>query len=80
MAQENVVFEQRTNVKGETQFRVRFGRQNTFVFCKHQESGYFYIDIYDNRPGKNDRIGLGLGELDSIIKLRPNMETLNKLF
>jgi len=41
MAQENVVFQQRTNARGEMEFRTKFGRQKAIVFRKHLESGFF---------------------------------------
>jgi len=78
MDQENVVFQQRTNSKGDIQYRAKFGRQKAFVFVKQRD--FFYIDLYDNRPGKTDKIGLGLDELDALIKLRPNLESLKHCF
>jgi len=78
MAQENVIFQQRTTSKGKTEYRTKFGRQKALVFRKHV--GFFYIELYDNKPGKSDRIRLGLDELDYLIQLRPNLETLKPGF
>jgi len=41
---------------------------------------FFYVELYDNKPGKSDIIGLGLDELDYLIQLRPNLETLKPGF
>ena len=78
MAQENVLFHQRNNSKGDTEFRATFGRQKAMVFRRHE--GYFYLDLYDNKPGRTGRISIGLDELDSLIALRGNLETLRSCF
>ena len=80
MAQENVVFQQRTNARREMEFRTKFGRQKAIVFRKHLESGFFYVDIYDNRPGRSDRIGLGLDEVDQLLSLRTGLDSLKQCF
>lgn len=78
MAQENVVFQQRTNSKGGVEFRTKFGRQKAMVYRKHDQ--FFYVDIYDNRPGRTDRIGLGLDELDQLIILRAGLDSMKQCF
>ena len=78
MDQENVIFQQRITSKGKIEYRTKFGRQKALVFRKH--AGFFYVELYDNKPGKSDRIGLGLDELDYLIQLRPNLDTLKPSF
>jgi len=62
------------------EFRTKFGRQKPIVSRKHIESGFHYVDIYDNRPGKVDRIGLGLDEVDQLISLRTDLDSLKPCF
>ena len=78
MAQENVIFQQRITSKGKIEYRTKFGRQKALVFRQH--AGFFYVELYDNKPGKSDRVGLGLDELDYLIQIRPNLETLKPGF
>lgn len=71
---ENVVFQQVRNSKGETVFRAKFGRDKALSFRKFQ--GFHYIDLFDNRPKKTNRICLGLDELDFLFSIRGNLESL----
>ncbi|CAC5400611.1 unnamed protein product [Mytilus coruscus] len=75
---ENVVFQQRINGKGNVEFRTKFGRSKAIVMRRHE--GYFYIDMYDNRPGKSDRIPIGTDELELLCNLRGNLESLKSHF
>ena len=78
MAQENVIFQQRITSKGKIEYRTKFGRQKALVFRQHV--GFLYLELYDNKPGRSDKIGLGLDELDYLIQLRTNLETLKPGF
>lgn len=62
------------------EMRTAFGRQKALTMVEH--NNFFYINLYDNRVMDNgtrssDKIGLGLDELDEIIRLRSTLE-LNK--
>ena len=67
-------FQQKVNIKGETEFRTRFGRHKALVFRKHRD--FSYIDLYDNRPLKICHIGLGMDELDVLLTMRTNLNAL----
>lgn len=82
LSTDNVVFQQYTNKQGETEFRTRFGRQKAMVFRKYSETGYFYVDFYDNKPGEMKYNGMtfGMDELDWIIARRGNLDSLMSCF
>lgn len=75
---ENVVFQQRINGKGNVEFRTKFGRSKAIVMRRHD--GYFYIDMYDNRPGKSDRISIGTDELELLCNMKGSLESLKSHF
>ena len=76
MAQENIIFQQRHNSRGELEFR----QQKSLVLRQHEATGFFYVDLYDNRPGKSDRLGIGMDELDQIISIRQKLDSLKSYF
>lgn len=78
MDSENFVFQQKVNFKGETEFRTKLGRHKALVFRKHRD--FFYIDLYDNRPGKTGDIGLGMDELNVLLTMRTNLNALKTCF
>lgn len=80
MASNTVVFQQVTNRNGETEFRVKFGRMKSLVYRRHEQ--YYYLDLYDNRIGKSkcNGICLGLDELDFLISIRSNLDSLQNCF
>ena len=78
MAQVNIMFQQRSNSKGVVELRAKFGRQKAMVFRRHE--GFFYLDLYDNKPGRFGKISLGLDELDGIISLREYLNTFKICF
>ncbi|CAC5362563.1 unnamed protein product [Mytilus coruscus] len=75
---DNVVFQQRINVKGNVEFRTKFGQSKAIVMRRHE--GYFYVDIYDIRPGKSDRISIGTDELELLCNLRGSLDSLKSHF
>lgn len=76
MTSNNFVFQQTTNSRGKFEFRVKFGRNKSFVFRKHER--FYYLDLYDNRLGRvKSGIYIGLDELDF---LRGNLDTLLNCF
>lgn len=78
MDQQNIVFQQKYNSRGELEYRARFGRQKALVLRKHVD--FFYLELYDNRPGKTGHIGPGLDELDSLLSMRTNLDSLKTYF
>lgn len=58
----NVVFQQNGN-SGDTEFRVKFGRNKSQVYRRHEQ--FYYLDLYDNKFGKArfNWICLGLDEI-----------------
>ncbi|VDH94121.1 Hypothetical predicted protein [Mytilus galloprovincialis] len=76
----NVVFQQTVNKSGETEFRVKFGRNKSLVFRKHEQ--FYYLDLYDNKFGKArfNGICLGLDELDFILSIRRDLDSLSSVF
>lgn len=80
------IFQQRVISKNEVEFRSKIGRNKAIVFRRHDETGYYYIDLYDNRkpkPGHSSRsshICLGMDELDALITLRTNLDSLKACF
>ena len=64
----NFVFQQRVSNKGDMEFRTKFGRNKAVVLRLFESN--FYVDIYDNRPGKNSRISFGFDELEELIQMR----------
>ena len=75
-----MIFQQKYNSKGELEFRTKFGRQKALVLRQHEATGFFYVDLYDNRPGKSDHLGIGMDELDILISIRPNLDSLKGYF
>ena len=75
-----LVFQQTTNGEGETEFRMKFGRNKCLVYRKHDQ--FYYVDLYDNKPGKVKFTGmcLGLDELDFLISIRQQLDTLQSSF
>lgn len=75
-------FLKKTKTDGKVEVSTFFGRSKDLVLLKSKS--FFYINIYDNRVVKGkkstDKIGLGLDELDELIKLRPHLERAKKAF
>lgn len=80
MASNNIIFHQTTHKNGECEFRVKFGRNKSFVYRRHDQ--FYYLDLYDNKVGKTRFNGmcLGLDELDFLISLRSNLDSLQSCF
>jgi hypothetical protein len=80
LASNNIIFHQTTNKNGECEFRVKFGRNKSFVYRGHDQ--FYYLDLYDNKVGKTrfNGICLGLDELDFLISLRSNLDSLQSCF
>jgi len=80
MASNNIIFHQTTNKNGECEFKVKFVRSKSFVYKRHEH--FFYLDLYDNKVGKTkfNGICLGLDELDFLISLRSNLDSLQSCF
>lgn len=80
MASNNIVFQQTTNKSGDTEFRVKFGRSKSLVYRRHEQ--YYYIDVYDNRPGRSKFNGIcfGLDEIDFLLSIRSNLDSLKTCF
>jgi len=80
MASNNIVFQQTTNKSGDTEFRVKFGRSKSLVYRRYEQ--YYYIDVYDNRPGRSKFNGIcfGLDEIDFLLSIRSNLDSLKTCF
>ncbi|CAC5368616.1 unnamed protein product [Mytilus coruscus] len=75
---ENVVFQQRINGKGMSNSEQSSGEVKPIVMRRHD--GYFYIDMYDNRPGKSDRISIGTDELELLCNMKGSLKSLKSHF
>lgn len=64
----NTIFYQVSGKNGEIRFRAKFGRQNVMVFRWHDETKYFYLDIYDNKHGRY--MCIAMDELDFLCSIR----------
>ncbi|CAC5369322.1 unnamed protein product [Mytilus coruscus] len=76
----NVVFQQNVNKSGDTEFRVKFGRNKSLVYRKHDQ--FYYLDLYDNKFGKArfNGICLRLDEIDFLLSIRSDLDSLNTIF
>lgn len=63
---------------GEIGFRTKFGRQKVMVFRRHDETKYFYVDIYDNKSGRY--MCIAMDELDFLCSIRSNLEFFKSSF
>jgi hypothetical protein len=63
MTNNDVIFQQFTNKDGDMEFRLKFGGIKSLVHRRHSQ--YFYLDLYDNNPGryKFKDIAHGLDEI-----------------
>jgi len=59
---------------------IRPGHQKALVFRKHLETGFYYVDLYDNRPGRIARIWFGLDEMDQRINIRTGLDSVKQCF
>lgn len=64
MTNNDVIFQQVTNKDSDMEFRLKFGGIKSLVYRRHSQ--YFYLDLYDNKPGRYIFKGIahGLDELD----------------
>ncbi|CAC5391318.1 unnamed protein product [Mytilus coruscus] len=76
------VFQQVCSRNRETRFMTKFGRNKTMSFRRHDETGYFYLDLYHNkfRGAAAEHMCFGMGEMETLIELFGNLETLKKCF
>jgi hypothetical protein len=72
------IFHQVNGKNGEIRFRTKFGRQKVMVFRRHDETKYFYVDIYDNKSGRY--MCIAMDELDFLCSIRSNLEFLKSSF
>ncbi|CAC5411278.1 unnamed protein product [Mytilus coruscus] len=75
----NVVF-QNVNKSGDIEFRVKFGRNKSLVYRKHEQ--FYYLDLYDNKFGKArfNGICLGLDEIDFLLSIWSDLDSLKTIF
>ena len=75
------VFHEVATRNGETRFRTNFGRQKSLSFRRHDETGYFYLDVYHNkRGGTFDHICFGTNDMQTLIELFGHLESLKPCF
>lgn len=72
------IFHQVNGKNGEIRFRSKFGRQKVMVFRRHDETKYFYVDIYDNKNGRY--MCIAMDELDFLCSIRSSLEFLKSSF
>ena len=76
MSQINNTISHQVNGKNrEIRLRAKFGRQNVMVFRRHDETNYFYVDIYDNKNGRYMCIAM-----DFLCSIRSSLEFLKPSF
>jgi hypothetical protein len=76
MTNNDAIFQQVTNKDGDMEFRLKFGGIKSLVHRRHSQ--YFYLDLYDNKPGRYKFKGIahGLDELDFFfISIRNNLDS-----
>ena len=56
------IFHQVNGKNGEIRFRSKFGRQKVMVFRRHDETKYFYVDIYGNKHSRYMCIAMDVNE------------------
>jgi len=74
----NTIFYQVNGKNGEIRFRAKFGRQKVMVFRRHDETKYFYVDIYDNKHSRY--MCIAMDELDFLCSIRSSLEFLKTSF
>lgn len=72
------VFQKVCSRNGETRFRTKFGRNK---IRRHDETGYFYLDLYHNKFGgaAAEHMCFGMDEMETLIELFGNIETIKKM-